>query len=126
MAIIKRTSSTYSFHGECFVEFLSGPSPLEVVDGELQYTVENPPPAKKRKKKKYEILPPELNESPTLYERIQYTFYKIVSNGLFDGFIMTCIILNTMLMSAEHYEMSSKLQSITVVSDFVSFGSIYT
>ncbi|XP_047138679.1 sodium channel protein type 4 subunit alpha isoform X1 [Hydra vulgaris] len=118
----RRSNSVYSFQGDCFVEFLSGPSPLEEVDGELQYTVENPPPIKRKKKKKSIVHPPELNDNITFYKKMQYVLYKIVSNSFYEWFIFACIILSTVFMSAEHIGMDATLASITSTSDFVFTG----
>ena len=108
------------------MEFLNGPSPLERdKDGELQYTVPNPPLTKKRKpKKKTILLPPELDESPTCWKKFHFMVYKLVSSSRFEGFITACIMFNTVLMSIEHHNMSKSLESITELFNYVSIKGL--
>ncbi|XP_057317031.1 sodium channel protein 60E-like isoform X2 [Hydractinia symbiolongicarpus] len=126
-ANIRRSASTYSFDGDNCVEFLHGPSPVEEInDGEKRYTVQEESPKKKKKPKTPDddkFMPPEPGENPTCRAKMQYFFFRIVSSSPFEGFIIACIMLNTILMAIEHYGMSKTLEKILEIMNYVFTGT---
>lgn len=52
--------------------------------------------------------------------RIQNFLHGIVTDPLFDLFITSCIVLNTVFLAIEHYGMSSTLKLVLAVGNYVS------
>ena len=119
-ATVRRSASLYSFNGDSFVEYLHGASPIEEVEGEQRYTVPQPIPKPKKKKIPFQIVEPVLGDSPTIGLRVHYICYKTVSSSAFEGFIIFCIMFNTMLMAIEHYEQSESLSFVLDIFNYVS------
>ena len=47
-------------------------------------------------------------------------FYHLVSSRELEGFITLCIVANTVVMATEHYGMSSTLDTVISMSNYVS------
>ena len=115
----------YSFKGEQCVEFLNGPSPVEEIDGEKKYTVPNDVVKKKKKTKPAEEEEPQEEvDSLSFKSRFKSFFLRIVSSSLFEGFIIFCIMLNTILMASEHYKMPTALEKTIEVCNYVSLNYV--
>ena len=67
-----------------------------------------------------EIRAPELGENPSCVRRFRVTIYIFVGSTLFEGFITTCIMLNTVAMACEHYEQPLIMNDISNVLNYVS------
>ena len=63
-------------------------------------------------------------DSLSFKSRFQRFFLRIVSSSLFEGFIIFCIMLNTILMASEHYKMPKALEKTIEVCNYVSLNSI--
>ena len=118
----KRSASTYSFKGDSFAEFLTGPSPIDVVDGEKRYTITEPPPKRKKKVKENvtENTVPAIGENPSCALRIQSVFYNLAKSSYFEFSIIFCIMINTIIMASEHTTMSKTQINISKIANFVS------
>ncbi|KAL4228300.1 hypothetical protein ACF0H5_013731 [Mactra antiquata] len=56
--------------------------------------------------------------------KFQQICYTIISEPLFDLFIIFCIVLNTVFMSAEHHNQPEALSSLLDISNFV-FSAVF-
>ncbi len=125
---IRRSASTYSFDGESVVEYLHGPSPVVEIDGEKQYTIDNLPKSEKKKAANadsaQEVRPPELGETPSCFLRFRVIMYIFVGSTWFEGFITTCIMLNTIAMAVEHFEQPAIMDTISNILNYVSILKI--
>ena len=52
---------------------------------------------------------------------IQQVCFAIISEPMFDLFIIICIVLNTMFMTAEHYPQSDTFELTLTVANYVRF-----
>jgi len=122
---IKRTASTYSFDGRHIAEYLHGPSPVVDIDGEKQYTIDNiPKNVKKAQEPVPEIRAPELGDNPSCSRKFRVTIYIFVGSTLFEGFITTCIMLNTVAMACEHYQQPQIMNDISNILNYI-FTAIF-
>lgn len=55
------------------------------------------------------------NSNASLREEL----YDLVSSRVLEGFITFCIVANTVVMATEHYGMSSTLDSVISISNYV-------
>ena len=92
----------------------------------LRYTVPNKPTKKpkKHKEEKNYYLPPELGDNPSTGLKMQAFFFKIVSSFVFEGLIIACISINTILMASEHYDMDTTYKTFLDICNYVSETSI--
>ena len=67
-----------------------------------------------------EIRAPELGENPSCIRRFRVAIYIFVGSTLFEGFITTCIMLNTVAMACEHYQQPVIMDDISNVLNYVS------
>lgn len=111
-ARFRRTASVYSFNGDAMVEYLHGDSPIEEIDGKKEYTVPIDAPEKKEKKEAEPFVPPVLGDNPGMSTKIHVFCYKVVSSNQFEGLIIVCIMLTTVLMGTEHFEQPDLLTKI--------------
>ena len=88
----------------------------------LRYTVVEKPKKKPKpvKVEKNYYLPPELGDNPTRSLRIQAFFFKVVSTSVFEGIIIACISINTVLMASEHYNMNPDYKYFLEICNYVS------
>ena len=123
ISCIRRSASTYSFDGEHIVEYLNGESPVEGEGDDKKYTVSLDQFPKKKVPKPTSnalVLPPVLGDNPTLGKKWQCICFRIVSSSPFEGFIIACIMLNTILMALEHHGMSKTFASVLETFNYVS------
>lgn len=127
-AMHRRSASTYTFNGDSFVEFLTGPSPLDIVNGEKRYTVSDPQPKRKKKEddNNGEMVGPVLGENPSCGQRIQLLFYNFAKSSLFEFFIIFCIMVNTVIMASEHATMSDTQIEVSTNANYVSSSHFFT
>ena len=91
------------------------------IDGEKQYTIDNiPKNVKKAQEPVPEIRAPELGDNPSCSRKFRVTIYIFVGSTLFEGFITTCIMLNTVAMACEHYQQPQIMNDISNILNYVS------
>ncbi len=123
---IRRSASTYSFDGRSVVEYLQGASPVVEIDGEKQYTIDNLPKSEKKKaaasavETSQEVRPPELGDTPSCFMRLRVIIYIFVGSTWFEGFITSCIMLNTIAMATEHFNQPAVMDTMSNVLNYVS------
>ena len=60
------------------------------------------------------------SQGSTRVESFRKELYNLVSSRELEGFITLCIVANTVVMATEHYGMSSTLDTVISMSNYVS------
>ena len=124
-ALHRRSASCYTFNGDSFVEYLTGPSPVDIINGEKKYTVSDPEPKKKKKvaeTSETEYTGPELGDDPSALLKFQKIVYELAKSSAFEFFIIFCIMINTFIMATETSTMEQDQIDLSTYSNYVSIA----
>lgn len=118
-AKLKRSASTYSFDGQMEPEPLYQEDGQRIEDREA-YIAAHPEESEHPEPEEPVELTVEVPTSPSCWRKTQNKVSGLVNSSIFETFITLCILLNTLAMALEHYDMDKTFSKVLENCNLVS------